>query len=813
MYLKNLKKTFILIPVLFLFLIITGNSQTDTTVKEIDSEIDSSKLSSKLELVRKMGEIAIKQVVAENMEKKIHFRQMALLDELDKEINKVNERFKRGIDTVLINMEIKLIEEQFRIAAEGTFSGEMDIQTIRNLNTSTVLINEIVTRLNQNKKRTEALLSDLTPLKNRIDSLQSDTIIFKFAKDTVLFKEYIARLEKVVKTSGPADSSLTATIKILRETENYMTNLIGKINTRLEMINGYKESAIDNVFLKEANNVYDPEESKESIDDKVEFSYVKASLVLSYYIRNNLGKVILALIIFLALLDFTFKIRNQYYPDNTSELSVTAKLIFAHPVLTPAFLSLSVLQFIFPHPPVIFYGLIWTLSSVFLAVILWKHLSGSAHIFWLYLFAAFIFTLIIDLMLKVSLIERWIMIFIALTGIAVTISVYRKNVVVVKNKNVRFLFFAINLMLLSGSVIANVFGRFNLSKVLITTSIFGALTAFLLIWSMNFFTELFNVAAETYKSEGNENFQNKLNKYKLRLPVYLKYVLLAGWILLVARNLYFYDVLESEFISFINEEIVIGSFSFTLEKIMLFIFIILISTLISKAVSFYADKADNSGKARLRDSAKSGGLSNWMLLIRIGVISIGTLLAFAATGLPIDKMTIIIGSLGVGVGLGLQSVVNNLVSGIMLAFEKPFKIGDYIEIGDEAGRIKEIGIRSSKLSTSEGADIIIPNGDLLSKHVINWTLSNSQKRSELILKINCGNKLNEVRTVLLNIMDLNENIEKNPEPEVLMNHFSGSDAEYRLLYWTYIDQEDQVKSELIVAVEDELKKAGIELSS
>jgi len=812
MYLRNLKKTFILIPVLFLFLIITGYSQTDTTVKEIDSEIDSSKLSSKLELVRKMGEIAIKQVVAENMEKKIHFRQMALLDELDKEINKVNERFKRGIDTVLINMEIKLIEEQFRIAAEGTFSGEMDIQTIRNLNTSTVLINEIVTRLNQNKKRTEALLSDLTPLKNRIDSLQSDTIIFKFAKDTALFKEYIARLEKVVKTSGPADSSLTATIKILRESENYMTNLIGKINTRLEMIHGYKESAIDNVFLKEANNVYDPEESKESIDDKVDFSYVKASLVLSYYIRNNLGKVILALIIFLALLDFTFKIRNQYYPDNTSELSVTAKLIFAHPVLTPAFLSLSVLQFIFPHPPVIFYGLIWTLSSVFLAVILWKHLSGSAHIFWLYLFAAFIFTLIIDLMLKVSLIERWIMIFIALTGIAATISVYRKNVVVVKNKNIRFIFFAINLMLLSGSVIANVFGRFNLSKVLITTSIFGALTAFLLIWSMNFFTELFNVAAETYKSEGNENFQNKLNKYKLRLPVYLKYVLLAGWILLVARNLYFYDVLESEFISFINEEIVIGSFSFTLEKIMLFIFIILISTLISKAVSFYADKADNSGKARLRDSAKSGGLSNWMLLIRIGVISIGTLLAFAATGLPIDKMTIIIGSLGVGVGLGLQSVVNNLVSGIMLAFEKPFKIGDYIEIGDEAGRIKEIGIRSSKLSTSEGADIIIPNGDLLSKHVINWTLSNSQKRSELILKINCGIKLNEVRTVLLNIMDLNENIEKNPEPEVLMNHFSGSDAEYRLLYWTYIDQEDQVKSELIVAVEDELKKAGIELS-
>lgn len=813
MYLRNLKYAFILVPVLFLIFSLTGKSQTDTTIKKIESEIDTSKLSARQELVRKIGENAIKQVIDENREKQIHFRQMALIDELDKELNKVNERFKRGIDTVLINKEIKLIENQFRTAAEGTFSGEMDIQTIRNLNTSTVLINEILTRLNQNKRRTEAILSDLNPLKNAIDSLQSDTILYKFAKDTALFKEYIVRLNKLVITMGPTDSSLTAVIKNLRETENYITNLTGRINTRLELINGYKESAIDNVFLKEANNVYDPEESNESIEDKIEFSYIKGSLVLSYFLRNNLGKVILALIIFFAVLNFTFKIRNQYYPDNASELSETAKLIFDHPVLTPSFLCLTILQFIFPHPPVIFYGLIWLFSAVILSVILWKNISGAAHIFWLYLFGVFIFTLLIDLMLKVSLIERWLMIFIALSGIIVSISVYRKKIVLIKNKKLRFIFFALNLLLLSGSVFANIFGRYNLSKVLITTSVFGALTAFLLIWSMILFVELFNVASETYKSEGNENFQNKLRKYKLRLPVYLRYILLTGWILLVVRNFYFYDVLESKFISFINEEIVIGSFSFSLEKIMLFIFIILISTLLSKAISFYADKADNSGKSRLRDSAKSGGLSNWMLLIRIGVISIGTLLAFAATGLPIDKITIIIGSLGVGVGLGLQSVVNNLVSGIILAFEKPFKIGDYIEIGDESGRIKEIGVRSSKLSTSEGADIIIPNGDMLSKHVINWTLSNSQKRSELVLKINCGKKLNEMRTVLLNIMYKNENIEKTPVPEVLMNHFSGSAAEYRMLYWTYIDQEDQVKSELIVAAEDELKKAGIELSS
>ncbi|MEZ4691258.1 MAG: mechanosensitive ion channel [Ignavibacteria bacterium] len=73
---------------------------------------------------------------------------------------------------------------------------------------------------------------------------------------------------------------------------------------------------------------------------------------------------------------------------------------------------------------------------------------------------------------------------------------------------------------------------------------------------------------------------------------------------------------------------------------------------------------------------------------------------------------------------------------MLLAFEKPFQIGDFIDIGDNSGRIKEIGIRSSKISTSDGADIIIPNGDLLSKHVTNWTMRNTLRRSEMVLSFN-----------------------------------------------------------------------------
>ena len=731
---------------------------------------------------------------------------------LESEYNKASDRFKRGIDTALINKEIKEIEEQFKTAAEGTYTGDIEIQTMRNLNTSDVLMSEILTRLKRNKEKTESILEELVPLKNTIDSLHSDTILFVFSNDSAMFTEYFTKLITLYGKFVPTDSSLTVTIKGLRESQNQMANLESKINTVKDLIEDNKGTLAKNLVSKDVNNLGEQEQSTESIRDKFSFSYTKARLVLEYYLTNNLGKVIFLFFVFLVLLYFTIKVRNRFDPDKLSQSNDLTKLLLDHPVLSSAFICLTILQFIFANPPVIFSGIIWTLSAIILTLLLWKYLSGKRLFYWLFLFTTFLAALLIDLLLKESQIERIVMLVIAFAAIAILILTYKKNIVEIKNNKVKLLFFAIAFLLLAGSAIANLAGRYNLSKLYLTVCFFATLTAVLLYWAMILSSELLNASSETYESEGNQNFQNRVQKMKFRIPVYLKYLLFVGWLILIGRNLYFYDKLSSDFIAFIEEETTIGDFSFSFEKLLLFVFIILLSTLISKAISFYADRADNSGKSSAGESSIAEGLSNWMLLIRIGVISIGVILAFAATGLPIDKLTLIIGSLGVGIGLGLQSVVNNLVSGIILAFEKPFKIGDYIEVSDEEGRIKEIGIRSSKLSTAEGADVIIPNGELLSKHVINWTLRDSRKRSELVLSINYDNKLIEVRDILQRIMESKEQIEKSPPPVVLMNQFSIGKAEYRMLYWTSIDIEEEVKSDLIIDVEAELKKAGIELS-
>jgi small-conductance mechanosensitive channel len=98
----------------------------------------------------------------------------------------------------------------------------------------------------------------------------------------------------------------------------------------------------------------------------------------------------------------------------------------------------------------------------------------------------------------------------------------------------------------------------------------------------------------------------------------------------------------------------------------------------------------SSEKGVVTSRGKKGGLGSWLLLIRISIITIGVLLAFAAAGIPMDRLAIILGALSVGIGFGLQSLINNLVSGLILAFEKPINVGDVVEFGGQSGTMKSI---------------------------------------------------------------------------------------------------------------------------
>lgn len=174
--------------------------------------------------------------------------------------------------------------------------------------------------------------------------------------------------------------------------------------------------------------------------------------------------------------------------------------------------------------------------------------------------------------------------------------------------------------------------------------------------------------------------------------------------------------------------------------------------LLAASVIWIANWVQRNLKNLLDDSSPKNELQVRKMtlfpLLRLLIIVVGFLIGISILGLGLDKLTVIIGALSVGIGLGLQNVINNFVSGIILVFEKPFKIGDYVELADKKGQVMEIGIRSSTLLTDEGARVIIPNGDLLSGRLVNWTFREADIRVNLKLTVDSTIPVEEIKKEL-----------------------------------------------------------------
>ena len=199
-------------------------------------------------------------------------------------------------------------------------------------------------------------------------------------------------------------------------------------------------------------------------------------------------------------------------------------------------------------------------------------------------------------------------------------------------------------------------------------------------------------------------------------------------------------------------------------------------------------------------------------LARYGVICLGFLAGLSAAGVEVTKLAVVAGGLGVGIGFGLQNVVNNFVSGLILLFEHPIDVGDTIELADTYGTMKRIGIRASVIRTFEGAEVIVPNGMLISDKVINWTLSDRRRRVDLNVGVEYGTPAKRVIDLLVDVAKANPKVIRDPEPVAFFENFGDSSLDFNLRAWFDADSSTNnytIHSDLAVAVQQALEDAGI----
>jgi small-conductance mechanosensitive channel len=163
------------------------------------------------------------------------------------------------------------------------------------------------------------------------------------------------------------------------------------------------------------------------------------------------------------------------------------------------------------------------------------------------------------------------------------------------------------------------------------------------------------------------------------------------------------------------------------------------------------------------------------------------------------------------VGLGLQTVVNNFVSGLILMFERPIQPGDTVEVAGTVGTVRDIGMRSTTFTTFEGADVVVPNGMLLSEKLINWTLSSNTRRVDIAVGVAYGSAPEKVRALLLDVAQRTDRVSRQPAPAVLFTGFGASSLDFSVRAWTHFDDHPSVRSALGLAIHDALRDAGIEI--
>jgi len=305
------------------------------------------------------------------------------------------------------------------------------------------------------------------------------------------------------------------------------------------------------------------------------------------------------------------------------------------------------------------------------------------------------------------------------------------------NNKVFYLFMVIN----SLAVLLNIFGHVSVSRDWSIAGAVGIIQAFTLGSFREMIKNDFKAYFAKLRLKGGYLARFDEAKVLASMDTLLKFICTVLAIIVFANNLHILQQVAQVVGNFLNSTHKIGNIGFNFGDLFVAIIIIMLANWIQKNLNLLlvgneVSKGKNTARMTL------------FPLFRLGIILVGFFMAISALGMGLDKLTVVIGALSVGVGLGMQNIINNFVSGIILVFDKPFRVGDVIELADRKGEVKEIGIRSSTLITGDGSEVIIPNGDLLSGRLVNWTMSNPYRL--VVLQVHVEKKISlEEATALI----------------------------------------------------------------
>jgi small-conductance mechanosensitive channel len=530
--------------------------------------------------------------------------------------------------------------------------------------------------------------------------------------------------------------------------------------------------------------------------------------VLARFAADRSRAMVFHGLIFLALVAFALTGRRRARAWAASGSVDPTLRVFEFPVSTALIVGLMMSDWLYVRQPMIAVNLIGVVLLLPVVRILKRMaLPGQSGLIWVAT-AFFVLNRLRDLaLLNAPLAEQEMVLLLSIGGAAAILWLWRRGALVVGDFAVPGFLVWVGVGALLVSFAVGAFGYMRLARLLNGGILRGLYTALGLYAGLLVTLGVFAYLLRVWPLSGLHMVTRYRALFERRAEVVLRWAMSAVWIFVMLRWFGLLDEGESLVTAVLGFHFTRGFVSISLGDIIGLILTVWIAFSLSRFLRFALEE-DVYPRLPMGRGLPYAISS----LLHYVILLLGFLVAIGAMGVDLNRLTLLTGAFGVGVGFGLQTIVSNFVSGIILLLERPIQVGDAIQMGDLDGEVRRIGIRSTTVHTWRGAEVLVPNATLISGNLTNWTLSDRTRRLELPIGVAYGSDPERVIALLVETATTVPGVLAKPSPLALFQSFGDSALNFELRAWTdHFEEWGAIRSHIAVAVNNRLKAEGIEI--
>ncbi len=563
---------------------------------------------------------------------------------------------------------------------------------------------------------------------------------------------------------------------------------------------------------------FQPGPDRVSVAESFRNFYFRRTRPLVEYVKENRWRVWLHLLIssFLVWLLKELSRGNREWLKQTDEDRKSGEIL-RHPLAAALVVSLLLSFSVYPNAPMTLYQLPLLLMVLPLARVVSPVLSRDERATFCLLAGLYVLWRMDALFFSADLLFRLFVL--VMTGLALFCALWGARLDRTASRagcgpwrRTRLQLLRLAAVLLLGSLIASVLGNVTLASLITGACISSAYLGAAIFAGVLTLEGFILPLLQSPLAQRSLAIRQQGAQFRRRSSLLIRFAALTGWLWSSLVIFGVFGLILEWLSSVLSRQWALGRMAFSLGGILLFVVTIVVSVRAARFASFVCEK-DVLSRLKL----PRGIPATVSMLVRDCVIALGVILALAGAGVQWSQIVLIASAIGVGIGFGLQQLVASFIAGLILIFERPIRVGDYVEVGVPSigrvvGVLSRIGLRSSTIVIEDGSDLICPNNRLIGEHLLNWTLSNQLKRVELEVGVARASDPDTVLRVLKRAAYDHPEVISKPEPTAMFKGFGESSLIFLLRFFAPYRTWMRLNSEVGVRVHKELRDAGIEIA-